>query len=221
MSENVASKVVPISDVESPVVQPRADSGVAEVMDAEPTAPEGETVVADNEPQAPEVSESKNDGEEIEEVIDEEVEIIDDDDLGVDHHEQPTATVADVEEILDDEDEETIESNDEENEDKEREDALEQMRNTCDSAHPSLNVKMPHISKRETKRSVVSKFIARNRSFVSPKYANMRIDSMNSLLADEILKDTISNIEAKSNALQVKKTSGFVPSRYGAVDKNF
>ena len=202
------TKVIPLSDVEDNVVKARVDN--------EEVKADAETEVLDNE--------------EVTEVTDDEVEILDegedevlDEDFGPEHHEQPSEVHADDEvEILDaGEDEEILDSEDEEQEDKEREDALETMRDTCDSAHPSLGLKMPRIDKRETKRSVVSKFMSRNRAFVSSKYQNMRIDSMNSELADEILKDMVSNIQTRSDKLQVKKTSGFVPSKYGAVDRNF
>ena len=202
------AKVIPLSDVEDNVVKARVDN--------EEVKADAETEVLDNE--------------EVTEVTDDEVEILDegedevlDEDFGPEHHEQPSEVHADDEvEILDaGEDEEILDSEDEEQEDKEREDALETMRDTCDSAHPSLGLKMPRIDKRETKRSVVSKFMSRNRAFVSSKYQNMRIDSMNSELADEILKDMVSNIQTRSDKLQVKKTSGFVPSKYGAVDRNF
>lgn len=210
------AKMIPISDVEESVVVPRADSEEVETNDAEEQ-------VLDSEEEIAEVTDSEveilDEGED--EVLDSE-ELLDED-FGPEHHEQPSEVHADDEvEILDaGEDEEILDSDEEEREDKEREDALETMRDTCDSAHPSLGLRMPHISQRETKRSVVSKFMSRNRAYVSSKYQNMRIDSMNSELADEILKDMVSNIKTRSDKLQVKKTSGFVPSKYGAVDRNF
>ena len=216
------AKVIPLSDVEDNVVKARVDN--------EEVKADAETEVLDNEEVKADAETEVLDNEEVTEVTDDEVEILDegedevlDEDFGPEHHEQPSEVHADDEvEILDaGEDEEILDSEDEEQEDKEREDALETMRDTCDSAHPSLGLKMPRIDKRETKRSVVSKFMSRNRAFVSSKYQNMRIDSMNSELADEILKDMVSNIQTRSDKLQVKKTSGFVPSKYGAVDRNF
>lgn len=227
MSEKLEEipKVIPINDVESPVVKARNDNEV-ETLDSTPKLDEEEKM--DNEEVKKDNATEVLDAEEPIEVTDEDIEILDDeipvlDDFGPEHHEQPSEVHADDDvEILDSgEDEEVLDSEDVEEEDKEREDALEEIRNTCDSAHPSLGIKMPHISKRETKRSVVSKFMSRNRAFVSSKYQNMRIDSMNSELAGEILKDMISNIQTRSDKLQVKKISGFVPSKYGAVDRNF
>lgn len=216
-TQEPSATIVPISDVESPVVQAHPDTAT-EVLDAEePKLDEGESM--ETEKLDNEVEEVLDN--EIEEVTDEEVEILDDKEILDTHHDQPSELLDEETEVLDSEDEEVIESNDEEVEDAEREDALEEIRNTCDSAHPSLGIKMPHITKRETKRSVVSKFMSRNRAFVSSKYQNMRIDSMNSELAGEILKDMISNIQTRSDKLQVKKTNGFVPSKYGAVDRNF
>lgn len=222
----VAPKVIPINDVESTVVKARNDNDdKTEVLDSTPNKLDEEEKMDSEEVKKDNAAEVL-DNEAPVEVTDEDIEILDEeipelDEIGPEHHEQPSDTKVDDEVEVLDEDEEVLDSADVEAEDKEREDALEEIRNTCDSAHPSLGIRMPHITKRETKRSVVSKFMTRNRAFVSSKYQNMRIDSMNSELADEILKDMVSNIQTRSDSLQVKKTSGFVPSKYGAVDRNF
>lgn len=147
------------------------------------------------------------------EILDsEDVEILDDE-VGTDHHDQPAV----------DEEAEYIDSEDEEKLDEERNELLTDMRDVCDKAHPSLQVKMPHISRRETPRSVVSKFMRRNPSFVDAKYSRLKLDSMSEELAREVFNAMKGAIAEKSKTLgaDVKK-SGFVQTARGyAVDSNF
>jgi len=243
----MAGKEIPLNDVESTFVKPRNGGSEVEVKKDEETPTKTEVEVKkDEETPTKTEAEVKKDEEtptktEVEVKKDEETPTkteveVKKDEFGPKHHSQPSADSEDVEildsedveildsedvEILDTEDEEILISENEEVDDKERETTLDSMREVVDGAHPSLKVRMPHIVGRETKRSVVSKFISRNRAFVSPKYANIRIDSMTSELADDILKSTFENIKKESEALGVKKTQGFVPSRYGYVDPNF
>ena len=124
-------------------------------------------------------------------------------------------------EILNDNEAEFINSDYEEQDDNLRNDALQKMRTICDSVHPSLKIKMPFIENRETPRSVITKFIKSNNVYVSPKYENIRMDSLTTELANDILNDTISNIKVVDNNINCKKIKGFTPTQFGAVDVNF
>lgn len=129
----------------------------------------------------------------------------------------------DKEEVAEDEETEVIESEEETEDDRGKDEALDKMRSACDSAHSSLGVKMPHITGRQTKRSVVNKFLQLNRSFVSPKYRRLTLDSFTSELAGEVLNDTLANIAKKSEAVTGRVTQrGFVNTGKGyLVDRNF
>lgn len=145
-------------------------------------------------------------------VDDEDVEILDDE-VGTEHHSQPAV----------DEEVEIVDSEDEEELDEERNELLAEMRDVCDKAHPSLCVKMPHISQRETPRSVVSKFMRRNPSFVDARYSRLKLDSMSEELARAVFNSMKSSIECKSSSLGAgTKKFGFVQTAKGyAVDSNF
>lgn len=137
------------------------------------------------------------------------------DDFGPEHHEQPSEPKVD-------EDTEIIESDSVEELDNEREALLEDMRETCDTAHPSLGVKMPHITMRETPRSIISKFMSRNPQFVNEKYQGQRVDTMSDKLADEVYKDMKTSIFVKSKSLGVNQVKGFVETSRGySVDSSF
>lgn len=136
-------------------------------------------------------------------------------DFGPEHHEQPSEPKVD-------EDTEIIESDAVEELDNEREALLEDMRETCDTAHPSLGVKMPHITMRETPRSIISKFMSRNPQFVNGKYQGQRVDTMSDKLADEVYKDMKTTIFARSKSLGVRQVKGFVETPRGySVDSSF
>lgn len=157
------------------------------------------------------------------EEMDEETEILDsdvqplpvDEAFGPEHHSQPSDPKVD-------EETEIIESDSVEELDNEREALLEDMRETCDSAHPSLGVKMPHITMRETPRSIISKFMRRNPQFVNEKYQGQRVDTMSDKLADAVYKDMKTSIFAKSKSLGAMRVKGFVNTSRGyAVDSSF
>lgn len=157
-----------------------------------------------------------DEGEDIEILDDEDVEILDDE-VGSDHHAQP-AIDADNEEA------ELVISADEEKLDEERNTLLDNMREVCDKAHPALQVRMPHITQRETPRSVVSKFMRRNVAFVDAKYSKLKLDSMSDELAHEIFCSMKASISRRSEALgsTASKRHGFVETARGyAVDVNF
>ena len=166
-------------------------------------------VKADGEDKPEQVDDN---GDDIPVVDGEDVEILDDG-VGTEHHSQPAI----------DEDAEYIDSEDEEELDEERNELLAEMRDVCDKAHPSLKVKMPHISQRETPRSVVSKFMRRNPSFVDAKYSQLKLDSMSEELARDVFNSMKSSIAQKSGSLGAStKKFGFVQTAKGyAVDSNF
>lgn len=220
-------KAIDLKDVENPMVT--ANDSATDQVSAQQVPATDEAVGPEHHEQPSAVA-TATDAEDIEVVDDADVEIVDDEDIEIvdaddieitDSEDIEITDAADDIEITDSEDEETIVSNDEEAEDTEREKTLDEMREVCDSAHPSLRVKMPHISKRETKRSIVSKFMSRNAAFVSPKFSNLHMTAMTTELADEAMRDTFENIRRKSEGLGVKKIKGFVPTQYGAVDANF
>lgn len=155
---------------------------------------------------------AERNGDDIPVVDGEDVEILDDE-VGTEHHSQPAI----------DEEVECIDSENEEKLDEERNELLTDMRDVCDKAHPSLNVKMPHISLRETPRSVVSKFMKRNPVFVDAKYSRLKLDSMSEELARDVFNSMKSSIAQKSGNLGAStKKFGFVQTAKGyAVDSNF
>lgn len=182
---------------------------------------EGEEKMKDVE--IDEAEEILDSGETPKEEVDEETEILDsdvqplpiDEEFGPEHHEQPSEPKVD-------EDTEIIESDSVEQLDAEREELLDNMRETCDKAHPSLGVKMPHITMRETPRSIVSKFMSRNPQFVEAKYSGLRIDSMHDDLAKDVYESMKQNISKKSAELGAKKVYGFADTARGyAVDSSF
>lgn len=227
--DEMAEEIIKLNDVVEPVttqkvkvdleINPkvlaiRADSEdkPADVkVDEEPS-----DVKADEEPAAVKagtLTENVEGNEDDIPVVDgEDVEILDDE-VGTEHHSQPVI----------DEEVECVDSEDEEKLDEERNELLADMRDVCDKAHPSLHVKMPHISLRETPRSVISKFMRRNPSFVDAKYSRLKLDSMSEELARDVFNSMKRSIGHKSRSLGAStKKFGFIQTAKGyAVDSNF
>ena len=189
------------------------DEKLAIAADAEKAIKDSEAKIADGEKVADDELEKVSD-EEIEDVSDDEVEELSDDDFEqLDNEEIPLGD--EVEEVSADEAEtEVIDSETETDEDKSRDEAVDEMRTACDSAHASLGIKMPHLKGRQTMRSVVNKFVQQNRKYLSGKYANLAVDSYTKELAKEVLADTLANIRAASSKLEEKK-EGFVDTGKG------
>lgn len=228
MSEGV---MVGIQDVEADIMQTRSDEAKEEAKDEKGSEEKGEETKKEGDK---EMADSKV------EVVDEDVEILDaegEDNVEVDEDEDNVEVDEDEDNVEVDEDEDNVEvdededselvdeeviaSDSEEKEDKDRNEVLDQMRTICDSAHTSLRIKMPYIKDRETCRSVINKFAIQNRAYVSSKFKNLRLDSLNNELAREVLNDIQDNVSRLSSTKQATKAKGFVPSKYGFVDPNF
>ncbi|EGV1470934.1 hypothetical protein JF110_001659 [Campylobacter jejuni] len=121
-------------------------------------------------------------------------------------------SLTDQEEDLVDEDEVIDEM--ENIEDEERDALVDNFRQAIDSAHPSLNLKMPYIGQKRMKPSVIiSKILKANKSFVDSKYKgllletsdrsdltyNLKVDAYNSML---------DNIKNKTDAARQKSATG-------------
>ena len=165
-------------------------------VDDEIKASEGGTVTVKAKPAEVKADEEVEVTHKVEEISDE------------DEVEEPVEISADEAET------EVIDSDTETDEDKARDEAVDEMRSTCDSAHDSLGVKMPIFKGRQTMRSVVNKFVQANLSFVDSKYANLAVDSYTKELASEVLESTLNNIRSASNKLETKK-EGFVDTGKG------
>ena len=186
-----------------------ADEKLVIAADAEKAIKDSENDFAKDSEEIEELS----DGE-VEELSDDEVEELSDDDFEQLDNEE-IAVGDEVEEVSADEAEtEVIDRETETDEDKSRDDAVDEMRAACDSAHASLGIKMPHLKGRQTMRSVVNKFVQQNRKYLSGKYANLAVDSYTKELAKEVLADTLANIRAASSKLEDKK-EGFVDTGRG------
>lgn len=186
------------------------------IKDSEEKAKDSEEKKAADEEVVKDAEEKVAD-EEIEEVSDDEVEELDEEDLPqIDEESIEEIAVGDeVEEVSADEAEtEVIDSETETDEDKSRDEAVDEMRAACDSAHASLGIKMPHLKGRQTMRSVVNKFVSQNRKYLSGKYANLAVDSYTKELAKEVLADTLANIRKASAKFEDKK-EGFVDTGKG------
>lgn len=211
--------IIPKVEEDSMVDEKLAIAADAEKAIKDSEAKGSEEKVADEEAQkvADESGEKKVADEEIEEVSDDEVEELSDKDFEqLDSDEIADIPISDkVEEVSADEAEtEVIDSETETDEDKSRDDAVDEMRAACDSAHASLGVKMPHIKGRQTMRSVVNKFVQQNRKYLNGKYANLAVDSYTKELAKEVLADTLANIRKESAKFEDKK-EGFVDTGKG------
>lgn len=112
-------------------------------------------------------------------------------------------------------DSECIDSEDETEDDKKREDELKTMRKVCDSADANLGVKMPYISGRQTYRSIAHKFIQSNKQFLDKKYSNLALDSYTPELAKEVLQSVYENIQAKSSKPAQPKVGNYVQLKNG------
>lgn len=116
---------------------------------------------------------------------------------------------------------ELIESDIREDEDKKRDAFLAEARDICDSADFGVSVKMPHLEGRHSYRSALYNFVKLNPQFVSKKYANLRLDSYNNELCDEVKNDIFANI-AKSKPQIKNIVKGFVDTGKGyLVMENF
>ena len=156
-----------------------------------------------------EILEEEKKLDEDEEILDEDEEILDEDEEILDEDE----------EILDEDEEEIILNEEETKLDSARREVISQLRYLCDSAHPSLRIKMPYIQGRETTRSVILKFAKSNQNFIPDKYRTLlrsNLDATSEGLANDLLNEMQKRIQTKSNKLITKvKPSGWVDSGEG------
>lgn len=109
---------------------------------------------------------------------------------------------------------ELIDSEVREDEDIKRDEFLSETRDICDSADYGVDVKMPMLKGRHSYRSAVFAFVKLNPQFLSKKYSNLRLDSLNNELCDEVKADMFNNI--KNSKPQVKQViGGFVETGKG------
>lgn len=113
---------------------------------------------------------------------------------------------------------EAIDSENETEDDKKRDNEIKEMRKVCDSADANLGVKMPFISGRQTYRAVAHKFIQANKQFLDKKYENLALDSYTPELAKEVLQSVYGNIR-KASKLDEKqvKVGGYIQMPDGSL----
>lgn len=151
--------------------------------------------------------------------------VVDEEETKLDEEEAPKLD-EEEESKLDEKDEEVVDSEIESIEDEERANLIDSMRDTIDSAHPHLKIKMPYIGKRLKPSVVISKFLDCNSRFVSHKYSSLDKNSNYSLLVDAY-NDTLNNIEKETNSLYKEtgkdKRNFWAPGRKPneSFDKNF
>ena len=160
------------------------------------------------------------DEDEDEEILEEEKKLDEKDEEILEEDEDEEILEEDEDEEILEEDEEEIILNEEETKlDSARREVISQLRYLCDSAHPSLRIKMPYIQGRETTRSVILKFAKSNQNFIPDKYRTLlrsNLDATSEGLANDLLNEMQKRIQAKSNKLITKvKPSGWVDSGEG------
>lgn len=98
---------------------------------------------------------------------------------------------------------ETIDDETRTKEDEEREEIVDVIHETADSAE-GLNLRVPHFEAKRLKPVyVIKKFAQNNKGYLNEKYHGLleKIDSKDSVIAREMLDDMVANIKAKNNEL--------------------
>lgn len=98
---------------------------------------------------------------------------------------------------------ETIEDETRTKEDEEREEIVDVIHETADSAE-GLNLRVPHFGAKRLKPVyVIKKFAQNNKGYLNEKYHGLleKIDSKDSIIAREMLDDMVANIKAKNAKL--------------------